>query len=259
MLRTKQFLLTWSLVCLAGLFIFSGKLLAAPLTIVDIDFENFTINGGNQARLSYQAFDMDLLPPGTELYSDRPNDFNINLRKQPNNINTNNTLGLGFQNAFQSGNFLVLGDNSGTIGNNPIWGTFWMDIPFMVPSGASFITIGYQYAFGGSDVIASSADAFLSSINIGNQVVMPLQNQQSITSTNGFLETGFFATTLAVANLPQSSLSLRLQLNEGRYIPTNSALGLDNIQITAIPEPSTLLLLGAGLLSLALIRRRQRT
>lgn len=250
---------------------------AMPMTLLDVDFNqvsfdnpNWTYGDDNNHRIVRNILNQtpNQLPTGTTWYTSLDNSpaRNVNVRTGSNVINTADSRE-GFGGFFGDDNFLVLGDNVDAIGGAPNEGTFYIQFPFSVPLGFSHITISYAFAFDGFPGGQNAQPDIFWSYILGDGSVVPGDGSvvpgdgsvrlQNLIGPAGFGQ-GIYTQTVAVNSLPlQEEMFLRLQLTETPG--GNSAFGVNNITITAVvPEPSTVLLLGAGILGLGLLLQRRR-
>jgi hypothetical protein len=203
-----------------------------------------------------------------------PSAADVNVRRADNTINT--TAGAsGFDSLFApanaGNNFLVLGDQTGTIGNNPSTGVFAFVVPFHVAPSQTQVTIDFDWAFDGTDTSTAltNKDTFIAGV-AGDGFSM--SNPTAIFTTlidrsspAGF-SSGHFSQTFATSSLPvpvpvTGLRYLVFALTEGTALTapngTNSAVGIDNILVAAVPEPETyvFMLAGLGLVAFAAKRR----
>lgn len=159
--------------------------------------------------------------------------------------------------------FLVIGDDSGNLGGNANGGStanplasskmsvsFALAPSMWTASDLLGVNIAFDYVFD-ADSSANLDDFFVDLVLANNNVVNLLNLLAPSVDTRG----AFSAAVVGpVAAIPAS---LRFTLVEGRNLGS-SAVGIDNIQVTAVPEPGALALVGLALLGLGLTRRGAR-
>lgn len=233
---------------LGALWLLSGSALAAPITLLSLDFESLT------------------LPDGSVVSS--PDDGAwVNVRSPSDRINSGDDARTSFNSFFDSA-LLVLGDRAATMRDSSE-GTSSVAFPLLsaIPLTAAKLTLSYDWIF---DATTSGLpDDFMVEMVLGEAVLgQPLQFVGAPRrETKPQPTRGSFSTTVkgsALAGLVGAD-ALRLTLVEFEG-GASSAVGLDNILLVLeesepheAPEPGTLgLLLGAGSLGLALARARRR-
>lgn len=155
--------------------------------------------------------------------------------------------------------FLVIGDDSGNLGGAPNGGTgtgasSTMSLQFTLDaitlSLPKLINISFDYAFDANN--ANNPDDFAVSLVLADTSTVQLLSYGAPSASSR----GSFSTSLDYTSLASTPAFLRFTLIE--YTGNgSSAVGLDNINVTAVPEPGVLALLGLGLLGLAASRRKR--
>jgi PEP-CTERM motif len=195
--------------------------------------------------------------------------MNSNIRRGDNTINTTpvpDGFGQFFGNTSTNG-FLVLGDDSKTIPDGmPNNGLSFASIPFTVIAGIPAATIAFDWAFGGKDSNQSANDSFIARVvNGAGTTVLTLLSLTSQTVGGGYggsggsgYGTGSVATTWTGAAPGTYRLEFLMQETTANS-STQSAAGIDNILVAAVPEPEiyAMMLAGLGLMG-AVARRRRR-
>jgi len=242
--------------------------LPSAAALIDENFNDVTGLSGAGSTRSIQdtlSGNPSQLPPGTLWFALNAGD--VNVRRADNPINTG-AVALGFDSFFSpadSGNkFLVLGDRDGPINGPPNGGLFAFAVPFTVPAGATHINVSFDWAFDGVDTNNGAQDRFVAGIlgdgfiiNNPTAIVSPLVNQ-----TGPSFAAGHVDSTLAVGSLPTpipilGTRYLVFGLSESLAINTNSAAGIDNIMVSAVPVPAAVWLFGSALMGMGVIGRRK--
>jgi hypothetical protein len=198
----------------------------------------------------------------------------VNVRRTDNSINT--TAGsTGFDSFFSpvssANNFLVLGDQGDVVGGNPDGGLlgqgFAFATRFAVGAGGSPVSVSFDWAFDGTDNnntvlqqdrfsvgIVGGTNLNLASFLSGNPTTLFGQVLLDRISPAGF-GTGSVSSTVSLAQGDYWLVFTQLEALNGTG--TNSAVGIDNINVSTVPVPAALPLLGAALAALSALSRRK--
>ena len=186
----------------------------------------------------------------------------FNVRAGNNAIDGNSgtpTLGnANFDNFFgaASNRFLVIGDQAGNLGGAPNGGTnaaasstmslrFTLDaVTLALPK---LLTISFDYVFDANNT--ANNDTFVAELVLADNSIINLLSFAAPSVTTR----GTFDVSLAYPTFDAGYLNFYLVEGSGNG---SSAVGLDNIRVTAVPEPGALALLGIGLFGLGVLRRR---
>ncbi|MFM9888686.1 MAG: PEP-CTERM sorting domain-containing protein [Burkholderiales bacterium] len=199
---------------------------------------------------------------GTAPYGANTAPDNSNIRRGDNAINT---LALpdgfgGFFSQASTNGFLVVGDDTNTIPDGmPNNGLSFASLPFSVSAGTPGATIAFDWSFQGRDSSNTANDSFIARVvNAAGTTVLTMLSRTSDT-TAGY-GSGAFNTTWGSGNgFAPGSYRLEFILQEQTAnSSTQSALGIDNILVAAVPEPEVYALMLAGLGVIGAFTRRRR-
>lgn len=200
---------------------------------------------------------------------------NVGIRRTDNNINVN--VSNSFSSYFpvsSTNKFLVLGDQVGPNTGTANSGIFAFALPFTLPNGAASLSVSFDWAFAGDDTSTAAGvqDLFTAGIaGSGFSISSPMsptttlltQTSPNTTGFTGFNSNGQFNATIAFGSLPPVAAGnlryLVFGLSEHSNTATNSALGIDNIKVSAVPVPAAVWLFGSAILGLVGVGRRKKS
>jgi hypothetical protein len=257
----------------AGVLLLAGQATAAPVQVLlDENFQDVT--GIGAAATVRTVADINTNNPGqldgapnTTVVNTGNGDasaLSLNVRRWDNAIDGSGAASLGdndFDNFFggSPNQFLVMGDNLGNMGSTPNGGTnvgasSTMSIRFALDtitlSDPRKLEIAFDYVFDANNT--ANPDDFIAELILADTSTVNLLNFAAPTAVTR----GTYSNVLAFSGLAADPVFLNFRLVEGRNLGS-SAVGLDNIRVSAIPEPGVVTLLGLGLLGLGLARGRR--
>ena len=262
---------------MASAFCFATVSAHASTTLLDENFNDVT-------GMSF----LSTVRPVSSVLTDTPNPLpgalwsassgtndNVGIRRTDNNINANLTNSFGSYFPISStNNFLVIGDQVGPNTGVANQGIFGFALPFSVPTGATSIDVSFDWAFSGDDTNSTAGVEDLFTAGIAgngfsiNSPMSPAYTLLSQTSPNttgftGFNNNGQVNATIALGSLPPAAAGnlryLVFGLSEHANTATNSAVGIDNIKVSAVPVPAAVWLFGSAMLGMIGMRRRHQS
>jgi hypothetical protein len=267
--------------------VFSGLLLstfstvsahAETVTLLDENFDD----GSNTSIQSLLSSNPTALPTGT-LWSSTATANSVNLRLGTDSINTYNAgnplqrfaLSAGsnfFLPATSANKFLVMGDDSGQLAGSPSSGTFGFATPFTLASGATDITISFDWVFS-AFLLGSGGDTDQFKVGIGGNgfsINAPLTATATVLDQSIAISGKTYgpdSVNLAVSSLGAADANGQYWLSFGYFenssSQTNGAVGIDNIKITAnvapVPLPAATWSFLTGFMGLLALGKRKRS
>lgn len=247
-------------VLLAG----TGSASAGVISLIDEDFQDVTGVTSSATVVTVQSVlagnpaEIDGNP--TRIVAGEATEASFTVRRWNNAIDGSGPITFGdsdFDNFFGGtpNQFLVIGDNGAAIGGEPngqtasATSTLIFDLG-LLPSSAQELQIVLDFVFDAN--ITTNTDDFLVSLVLADSSVVNLLSY----AAPGADSRGTLDATINLADLAAAPTSLSLSLFEenGRG---DSAVGIDNLRVSAVPEPSSLLLGAIGLLGLVWSRQRR--
>jgi len=274
-LRPPKRVTSWIGLCAALSFLFATGSADAALLAEDFDSVTGVSGSVNRTVADILANTPGQLAAGSVWASipDITNAANVNVRQAGDPINTtavNAAPAPGFGGFFSSGSasnqYLVLGDQSGVIGGNPTGGlfgeVFGYAVPFTIQPGISQITVSFDWAFNGVDSSLLQQDSFIAGL-VGGSLNWTSMNASALASLALFVNQtspagyGSSQVSQTVSGLAAGTYYLVFALTEASGASTNSAVGIDNISVAAVPLPASLWLLGWGIWGVLAASRRR--
>lgn len=132
---------------------------------------------------------------------------------------------------------------------------------FTIDSSTSSVNIGFDYLWVGNletnvaDVFTATFSYYHLDDSLTEIVLVDEKNH------DGFLTSTFFDEQYFLSNLSQSDENAWIEFALVESLSTETQgtrINLDNVVISSVPEPSTMLLLGTGLAGLALYGRKRK-
>jgi len=169
--------------------------------------------------------------------------------------NTRGDVTVGTAGPGMDGDFALIGFDDGPAANNRLWQNF--DV-----SGLNQIQVSFDWFFEYLDNESNRNDVFLSilkdldSAPVENITLDELKTNATPRSNEANLFSGTFSRLIDVSEF-DTDARLQFRLTE-RNGDVYSWAGIDNVNVSPVPEPTTILLFGAGLAGLIAVQRRKQ-
>lgn len=248
----------------ASLLMGAGVASAGVISLIDEDFQDVSGITSAATVLTVQSIlasnpaELDGNP--ARILAGEASEAAFNVRRWNNAIDGSGPLVFGdsdFDNFFGAtpNQFLVIGDNGAALGGEPNGQTISATSTLLfdlgdIPGSAQQLQVMLDYVFDANNTL-NSDDFIVSLVLADDSIVSLLDFAAPAADTRGALDV-----TINLADLAAAPVSLSFSLFEANG-QGDSAVGLDNIRVNAVPEPSSLLLAVAGLLGLAWARQRK--